>query len=79
MVSNFPVECLITMEVNLKSKEGENRTLRYFINNNQQKYYFKNLPEKVNFAVYFYVVLYCIILFCIQRFLCGNRGMNVVL
>lgn len=42
---------LVTMEIDLRSKEEKKRTLRYFINNVQLMYYFTNLPSKVKFAV----------------------------
>lgn len=57
---------LITMEVDLRSKESKKRTLKYFVNNKQLNHHFINLPSKVNFVVYYLIIcniMYNIILY----------------
>lgn len=44
----------ISMEVDLREKERKNRKLYFYINNVKQKLYFYGLPERVQFAVFFY-------------------------
>lgn len=39
------------MEVDLRSEEPSERTLHYFIKGRQQKTYFNELPDKVQFGV----------------------------
>lgn len=42
---------IVTMELDLRSEEPENRTLHWFINGQQYKYYFFNVPQTVNFGI----------------------------
>lgn len=53
---------LVTMEVDLRSVEEEKRTLRFFLNNKRQDYYFTKVPSKVTFAVYYFIIIYFVIL-----------------
>ena len=43
----------IAMELNLNSEQPENRTLTFFVNHRQQKYYINHLPPSVVFVVWF--------------------------
>lgn len=52
---------IISMEVDLRSKESGKRTLHFFINNNQQSLFFTELPESVEFGVFLYF-LFCMLI-----------------
>ena len=39
------------MEVDLRSREKEKRTLHWFVRGNQQKGFIKGVPDRVEFAV----------------------------
>ena len=39
------------MEVNLRSREKEKRTLHFFVRGKQQKVFFKGVPDGVKFGV----------------------------
>ena len=39
------------MEVDLRSREKEKRTLHWFVGGNQQKGFFKGVPDRVEFGV----------------------------
>lgn len=45
------------MEVDLRTKEENKRTLKYFVNNKQLKFTFTCLPSEVRFAVCNYFIL----------------------
>lgn len=49
-VLGFQNDYLITLEVDLRFN-GVLRTLKFFVNYEQQKYYISNLPFNVTFAV----------------------------
>lgn len=51
----------ISMEIDLRS-EKEKRTLKYIVDDVEQRCYFNNLPSEVKFAVSFYIILYYTIL-----------------
>lgn len=53
---------IISMEVDLTSEDKEKRTLKYFVNGKLQKYYFINVPLRVNFAVSFTFLKYSILI-----------------
>ena len=40
-----------SMEVDLRSREKEKRTLHFFVRGKQQKGFFKAVPDRVEFAV----------------------------
>ena len=43
----------IGLEVDLRSSDRKERTLFWFVNGIQQKYYFYNVPETIKFALAF--------------------------
>ena len=40
-----------SMEVDLRSREKEKRTLHWFVNGRQQKIFIKGVPDRVEFGV----------------------------
>ena len=44
-----------SMEVDLRSREKEKRTLHWFVNGKQQKVFIKGVPARVEFAVSYFI------------------------
>lgn len=44
---------IIEMEVDLRYSRNEMRTLKYFVNEREQKLFLTNLPSSVQFAVFY--------------------------
>ena len=54
------------MEVDLRSKEKNERTLRFAVNGKGQKYCFTGLPENIRFGVW--IIIYLLLSFSIIHF-----------
>ena len=46
----------VSMEIDLRSKNPDERTVHWFINDKQQKVMFTGVPETVEFAVCIYLI-----------------------
>lgn len=53
---------IVAMEIDLQSKQEEKRTLKFTVNEKQQKIYFTHLPDKVKFIVSFLFIFLSFIL-----------------
>ena len=54
------------MEVDLRSREKEKRTLHWFVNGKQQKGFIKGVPDSVQFGVCFFSFIFFLFLFYIS-------------
>ena len=58
-----------SMEVDLRSREKEKRTLHWFVRGKQQKVFIKGVPDRVEFGVcYFVSGLFDVCFFLVHSF-----------
>lgn len=54
LTENKVVNTVLSVEVDLRSNDASKRTLHFFINNEQYRMYFNELPSKVRFGVWLF-------------------------